>query len=257
MISEPSVDGMVSAEQLNELEQTLADTRAKLEAVYRELDEARSKESSGAVKAREILDLREALNKKDKELLDLRDQLTRRDKELLASKDAALELERKNTELNENAGELEKRIHTAERAQQAALQDREQANKRADGYKRKLEKALENIAELEAAGAQLDAQLKQTQQRSADLQADLNDAEKELAALEEQVDQTQGRLQQTSQELQGTQQQLAATQQQLQQTQGELGVAQAGLARHQGAQNDLKRLLAEALGRISNVEGQR
>lgn len=250
MISEPSVDGMVSVEQVAELEQTLADTRAKLEAVYLELDEARSRESSGAVKAREILDLREALNKKDKELLDLRDQLTRRDKELLASKDAALDFERKNAELTENVVELEKRIHAAERAQQAATQDREQANKRADGYKRKLEKALENIEELSTGNKQLDTELKQTQQRAADLQADLNDAEKELASLEEQVDQTQGKLRQASSEL-------ATTQQQLQDSQVQLGAAQARLTRHDSAHDDLKRLLAEALGRISNVEGQR
>lgn len=216
MISEPALDGEVSREHAEELERTLAETRAKLEAVYQELEAARTKESGGSARAHEILDLREALNKKEKELLELRDQLTRQGKDLLSANDSMLELERKHTESKDHLSEVEKRVHAAERAQQAAAQDREQANKRADGYKRKLEKTLEDLEHVtveheelsaerkrliaraeqaEATGQELSTKLAEAARRADDLQADLADAEKELANLEAQNEQLQRRLQ--------------------------------------------------------------
>jgi DNA-binding response OmpR family regulator/predicted nucleic acid-binding Zn-ribbon protein len=259
MISEPSAPDH-APERMSELEQTLAETRAKLEAVYQELDAARTKEASGSARAREILDLREALNKKDKEIIDLKDQLTRRDKELLAANDSLLELERRNTEAREQIVETEKRANAADRAVQAMSQDREQATKRADSYKRKLEKALEDLEQLnleheelgtehknlrakleqtEAQGTELTGKLADATRRGDDLQADLNDAEKELASLEEQNE----RLQRGKQ----------AGDQQLQQLTAAFNELTQRHEQHRNAEATVRELLGQAARRLGEL----
>ncbi len=241
-------------ERVEELERSLSDARAKLEAAYVELEELRSKGSSGNSKAREILDLREALNNKEKELLDLRDQLTRRDKELLASKDAALDLERASAAKDDALIEMEKRLHASERAQQAAIQDREQANKRVDGVKRKLDKtllSLEDLTEekqsLQASNSELDGQLKASQQHSQDLQSDLADAEKELAALEQRVEQSQ-------QAQRHAEEKLAASEATLERTQAEVIALTKRLALQSEVHENLRNLLAQAAGSLSSLD---
>ena len=68
----------------------------------------------GGGSAREFLDLREALNKKDKELLDLRDQLTHKEKELLGLRDTNLAAEREKADLGDRIIELEKQTTDAD-----------------------------------------------------------------------------------------------------------------------------------------------
>lgn len=68
---------------------------------------------SGA--SRELLDLREALNKKDKEIVFFRDQLTAKDKELLDLRDATLGLERDKADLTDQAADMTERIAEFER----------------------------------------------------------------------------------------------------------------------------------------------
>lgn len=270
MLSETEIDTELSSPRIQELEAALAETRALLDSVYRELDEAKTKESNQTSKAKEILDLREALHSKEKELLDLRDQLTRRDKELLAAKDGMLEHERRSTTAQEAASELEKRMHAAERAQQAATQDREQANKRADGYKKKLEKTLETLeqteghvrdltaahaaesARREAAEAriqELERQLAEQQQATRDLQADLAEAEKELTGLEGQLEGLQARLTQTAQ-------QLEASVNSVQQSQDENAQLQGRLDQYLAGKANLQHLLGQALTQLSALESK-
>jgi CheY-like chemotaxis protein len=121
----------------------------EIQKLQRALDEARSKAGSTA---RDFLELREQLNRKDKEILDLRDQLSNRDKELLALRDANLSQERDKTDLNDKMLELERQIHELERANKAAKADKEQASKRADESKKKAERLG---TELDAANQEL------------------------------------------------------------------------------------------------------
>ncbi len=83
---------------------------AEVQRLQRELDEAKAKGASGKStgSAREFLDLREQLNKKDKEILELRDQLTHKDKGLLALRDGQLVLEREKADLTDRISDLER-----------------------------------------------------------------------------------------------------------------------------------------------------
>ena len=142
--------------RIDELEQQ-ARAKERLEAevqsLVEQLDDAKARISSGkGASARDVLDLREQLNRKDKEILEVRDSLTHREKELLSLKDGTLDLERSNADLNDKIEELSRRISELERLNDALGKDKEQASKRSDDYKRRTEKAK---AELDERAAEL------------------------------------------------------------------------------------------------------
>ncbi len=144
---------------IDELEQQLR-AKAGLEAdvahLRGELEEAKARISSGkGASAREVLDLREQLNRKDKEILEVRDKLTHKDKELLALKDGTLALERDRADLTEKIDELGRRISELERLNDSLGKDKDQANKRSEDFKRRAEKTK---SELDEKFAELDAQ---------------------------------------------------------------------------------------------------
>ena len=118
---------------------------AEVQRLQRELDETKAKVAGsgppkGAGSARDFLDLREALNKKDKEILDLRDQITHKEKELLGLRDTNLSAEREKADLLDRSSELERQTGELARQLDGARADKEQASKRADDFKRKSEK---------------------------------------------------------------------------------------------------------------------
>ena len=116
---------------------------AEVQRLQRELDEAKAKAASGGKgggSAREFLDLREALNRKDKEILDLRDQITHKEKDLLGLRDANLGVEREKADILDKIEGFEKQASDAARLLDVARADKEQASKRADDFKRKIEK---------------------------------------------------------------------------------------------------------------------
>ncbi len=178
-------------ERAEELQEEVSRAREKdqlIEQLHAELDDVKARlASGGGGKAREILDLREALNKKDKELLDLRDQLTRKDKELLDIRDTALVLERKTTEAEEHSVEMEKKLAASERAEQAAKQDREQASKRADSFKRKADKLSEDLQALRATIDQAHAEVDAAREREAELQRQIEALTSSLQASQQQT----------------------------------------------------------------------
>jgi DNA-binding response OmpR family regulator len=84
-------------DELEEVGRRGAGKDVEVQRLQRELDDVKAKLASsgkGAGSAREFLDLREQLNKKDKEILDYKDQLSHKDKGLLALRDGGLVLER-------------------------------------------------------------------------------------------------------------------------------------------------------------------
>src|SRR6187455_1460139 len=132
-------------ERITSLEnELLANKRADAEVARlgKEVEELRQKLASGkgGGSAREFLDLREQLNSKDKEILDLRDQLNHREKELLGLRDSSLALEREKADLDDKNMDLGRQLHDVQRSNDALRDDKEQASKRADDFKRKAEK---------------------------------------------------------------------------------------------------------------------
>jgi chromosome segregation ATPase len=105
---------------------------SEIARLKRELDDLKGKLSSagriGSTSGRELLDLREALNKKDKELLSLREQMSQRDKELLTMREQQLALEREKADVNDRLIDLTReRDEAAQEAGAAAdrIADRE------------------------------------------------------------------------------------------------------------------------------------
>jgi CheY-like chemotaxis protein len=141
--------------RIHELEACdLSAKEAELEGLRRDLDDARAKlmvsgrggTSSGST-AREVLDLREQLHRKEKDLLDLRDRLTQREKELLSLKDSSLAIERDKADLSDRLDEIARQLAETQRHAEAARTDREAAGKRADDAKRRIDKLTQQVEE--------------------------------------------------------------------------------------------------------------
>ncbi|HYJ08441.1 MAG TPA: response regulator [Polyangiaceae bacterium] len=186
-------------DELEEVGRRGAGKDVEVQRLQRELDEVKAKLASsgkGAGSAREFLDLREQLNKKDKEILDYKDQLSHKEKELLALRDSSLLLEREQADQSDRIAELEKQSSDLARAAEAAKGDKDQAVKRADDFKRKSEKTKVEldlrIAELGQLSSVHQAALAEKDEQQATLIADhqqaLQEAEREktraLAAAE-------------------------------------------------------------------------
>jgi CheY-like chemotaxis protein len=176
------------AAELDEQLRRGAGRDAEVQRLQRELDEAKAKGASGKStgSAREFLDLREQLNKKDKEILELRDQLTHKDKGLLALRDGQLGLEREKADLVDRIGELEKSVADASKREEAAKNDKDQASKRAEDFKRKGEKIKVDLdaalAELAEKRGAYENEIAQRDAREAALRSDLEEGKRRAEA---------------------------------------------------------------------------
>lgn len=149
--------GQLEAELKSARDATAAEADAKAQVIQkkdaevalleRELVELRQKMETkeGAGTAREFLDLREQLNKKDKEILEIRDLLHSKEKEVVRLNDDNISLGRKNADLSDQVISLEKERDTVTRERNAALSDKEQAQKRGDDYKAKSERLKSDL----------------------------------------------------------------------------------------------------------------
>lgn len=135
--------------------------RAEVAKLRHELEETQAKNAAagktggGAPTAREFLDLRERLNRKDKELLDMHEKMTQKEKELLGLRESSLGLEREKADLADKLEELEPILAEARRLQDIALADKEAANKRAEDAKRRMERVSSQLEERQAELQQL------------------------------------------------------------------------------------------------------
>lgn len=129
---------------------------AEIALIEKEMEALRKKleTNEGGGTAREFLDLREQLNKKDKEIIDIRDQLTSREKEVVRLNDDNIALGRQNADLTDQNASLLAETEQLKKQRDAALADKEQATKRGDDFKTKSERLQEEltakIAELRA-----------------------------------------------------------------------------------------------------------
>ncbi len=115
---------------------------AEIELLQKELETLREKlesnESAGT--AREFLDLREKLNRKDKEILDIRDELTSKEKALIRANDEAISVGREKADLIDQVNSLTNTKLELEKQNIALSQDKDQAQKRGDDFKSKSER---------------------------------------------------------------------------------------------------------------------
>lgn len=97
-------------------------------------------------KERDLLSLRETINRKEKDVLDLRDALDAKDRQLLDQKDRMREHERARRDLEEKMITFEKNLMHASEKAFALAQDKEKALERERGLKARLEDAHGEIA---------------------------------------------------------------------------------------------------------------
>lgn len=142
---------------LRELQENKDRTIDQLSAEVADLTAKVSQKEKGA-SARDFLDLREQLNRKDKELLEFRDQLSVRDRELIKLRDVGIQVDRENADLTDALKALESEKAAIEKERDAFALDKAQANKRADDFKAKSERLTEELE-------QRNAELKQTREQ--------------------------------------------------------------------------------------------
>jgi CheY-like chemotaxis protein len=154
-----------------------------LERLRKELDDANAKllvsgrGAGGGSSAREVLDLREQLHKKEKELLDLRDKVTQREKEVLSLKDSSLSIEREKADMSDKLDDIARQLTETQRHVEAARADKEAANKRNEDAKRRVEKLTLQLEERAQEIDSIRTQFGAAQQENAAVQAELREAQ--------------------------------------------------------------------------------
>jgi len=106
---------------------------------------ATSDSGLGFSRDRELLNLREIINKKEKEILDLKDDIDSKERQILDHKDKVRELERKVRDMDEKLLGVEREIVTANEKTAALQQDKEKTLERERGVKARLEDAKKEI----------------------------------------------------------------------------------------------------------------
>jgi CheY-like chemotaxis protein len=125
-----------------------ADQRAT--AADKALDAAKR---TGGVSSRELLDMREQLNRKERELLDLRDQVTARDKQLIEASERTVVIERDLQDARDKSNEVQRELDKKLEVVNALTVDKEASKKRLDDTKSRLDRAEVKVREL---GSELD-----------------------------------------------------------------------------------------------------
>lgn len=102
--------------------------------------------SGGLSQSRELITLKEIINKKDKEILDLRDSLDAKDRQILDARDKAREQERQRRELDEKLLNAEREGLGFQEKIEALTQDKDVWHEREKGLKGRLEDAQRKLS---------------------------------------------------------------------------------------------------------------
>lgn len=166
MESELELARTSAAAQEQAKEQLSQKKAAEIELLQREVEELRGKLSSkeGGTTAREFLDLREQLNKKDKEILEVRDILHAKEKDLIRLNDENIGFGREKADLTDQLSALKNSKGELERKVSALERDKSQAQKRGDDFKAKSERLQ---ADLESKSKELTATVESHQSQIA------------------------------------------------------------------------------------------
>jgi len=197
----------LEAAEHEQLSAELAATRERLEMTERELDEARREtgklrleagdsarlmreieelrgkvaaaSKSGGISSRDLLDLREALNKKDKEILAYKEQSSKKDREIVEAQDRALSLERSKADVEDRLLGIERELAGANEKSETLVAEWDSAKKAAEDLRNRADR-------LRAEGDSKDRQLAELRAKQAD---ERGATEMRLAAVRAEADQ--------------------------------------------------------------------
>jgi CheY-like chemotaxis protein len=171
---------------ITELRTRLHELESEKQRLASDLEEARGRlQSQPLTKDREMLNLREAINRKEKDLLDLRDSLDARERQLLDQKDRMRELDRARRDLEESTLVIEKNLVSANERMAALTQDKDKAIEREKGLKARLDSAL---SEIQKAYDETDLLKKKMTSLVEELATERQDRKNEVSALKRQYD---------------------------------------------------------------------
>jgi CheY-like chemotaxis protein/peptidoglycan hydrolase CwlO-like protein len=175
----------------NELQGRIASLEAERQTLRKEMDEQRESLTHAAnqgafSKERDLLNLREIINRKEKDILDLRDGLDAKERLILDHKDKIREQERARRDLDERTLGFEKALMAANEKVAELTQDKDKSVEREKGLKARLDDAHE---ELRKGQDEIEATRKRATQELERVRADAEkvrlDLEAKLVDLEE------------------------------------------------------------------------
>ncbi len=133
----------VDRQRLNEERERLASEQRQLLDERAEVEELRQRQGQSAalLRDREVIHLREIINKKDKDILDLRDAADLKERQILDARDKAREQEHKRREAEERFISIEREQLGLQEKLEAVAVDREKFLEREKGLKGRIEDA--------------------------------------------------------------------------------------------------------------------
>jgi CheY-like chemotaxis protein len=145
-ISGPLSLGVTSDARLRELQARLLEVEREKHRSESEVEELRTRLAAQPIsKEKDILALREIINRKEKDVLDLRDELDTKERQILDHRDRVRENERARRDLEEKIIGFEKNLVGANERVTALSYDKEKAIERERGLKSRLDDALTEI----------------------------------------------------------------------------------------------------------------
>jgi DNA-binding response OmpR family regulator/chromosome segregation ATPase len=139
-----------------------------LKSKISDLEKAMEEKGAASVSTRELLDLRELINRKDKEILNLKDDVNAKEKELLAERDKLMVKMRSIADFEDKVAANDKELRSLTDKLGAVTKDKETAAKRADDFKAHWDSTKEDIeglkAEIEALRTAHSQELQQTEE---------------------------------------------------------------------------------------------
>ncbi|MCG5055051.1 MAG: response regulator [Myxococcales bacterium] len=141
---------------------------AERDQLSREVDDIKSRpQAPGSARDREILSLREVINKKERDLLDLRDQLDGKERQILDHKDRIRENERARRDMEDKNLALERALMEANERVEAVTSDKQKGVEREKALKARLDdahveiqKAHDEVETLKKRGAATEERLR-------------------------------------------------------------------------------------------------
>lgn len=142
-----AMDQQVHEEEASELRRMVAQLEDQNRELHRQVDRATFErvEASGLSRDRELLNLREVINRKESEILDLKDSVDAKERQILDQKDKVRALERKVREMDERILGVEREFVAAREKVSALSADKERVLERERGIKTRLEEAKVEI----------------------------------------------------------------------------------------------------------------
>lgn len=143
----PTYAAEVSDHHVAELQGRIHDLEAECRSLTNEVDDLRSRlQAQPMSKEKDLLSLREVINRKEKDILDLRDSLDAKERQILDHKDRVREHERTRRDLEEKMLGMEKGLMLTNERAAALSQDKDRGIERERGLKARLDDAHTEIS---------------------------------------------------------------------------------------------------------------